>query len=164
MTPTPLAFEAATLEDLAALVALEARCHTHPGPKRPRDRIVPVAGAARSGAARALDAAGRGIAGSMRTALFHVVADEVRPTSPWHPEPAGKGSRAGCSPHPGVVARRAACGPLEVSAGMLPRALYRGHGVREVGDAARVYSARSKTRSCFPTDLDHRTLTGRAKC
>lgn len=45
MTPTALVLEAATLEDLTALVALEALCHSHPwSPGGLRDAIVPVAG------------------------------------------------------------------------------------------------------------------------
>jgi ribosomal-protein-alanine N-acetyltransferase len=46
VTARPVALEAATLADLAALVALESRCHTHPWSERGvRDAIVPAAGA-----------------------------------------------------------------------------------------------------------------------
>jgi len=45
MRSTALVLEAATLDDLSALVALEARCHTHPWSEGGlRDAIAPVAG------------------------------------------------------------------------------------------------------------------------
>jgi [ribosomal protein S18]-alanine N-acetyltransferase len=143
---TPVALEAATLDDLAALVLLESLCHTHPWSERGlRDAIVPVAGQGTilvlRGPWRDRDAR-RGI---RAYCAFQVVAGEAHIHNL---AVAPENRRQGLGRLLLRLALEAASRQgarvvhLEVRAGNAPaRALYRAAGFREVGQRAGYYSA-----------------------
>ena len=142
----PLALEAATLDDLAALVALEARCHTHPWSERGlRDAIAPAAG---EGAVLVLRGPWtppdehRGI---RAYCAIQVIADEahvhnlaVAPEARRH----GLARRLLALTLEIVAGKGARAVHLEVRAGnVAARALYRAMGFLEVGKRHAYYSA-----------------------
>ena len=146
MTSTPLALEAATLDDLGALVELETRCHTHPWSEGGlRDAIAPAAG---KGAVLVLRGpwtppdAHRGI---RAYCAFQLIADEAHV----HNLAVVPDARRQGLAHRlltltlEIAARKGARGALlEVRAGnAAARALYRGMGFREVGARPAYYSA-----------------------
>lgn len=141
-----VALEAATLDDLAALVALESRCHTHPWSEGGlRDAIVPVAGEGTilvlRGPWTASDA-GRGI---RAYCAFQVVAGEahihnlaVAPEIRRH----GLARRLLGLALQTAARKGARVVHLEVRASnAAARALYRAMGFRDVGQRAAYYSA-----------------------
>jgi ribosomal-protein-alanine N-acetyltransferase len=141
----PLALEAAALEDLPALVALEKRCHSHPWSER--------------GLCDALDASGPGAIlvlrapfpasdtgrGSVAYCAFQVVAGEAHIHNlAVAPEARRRGlARRLLALTLGIAARRGARVVfLEVRAGnAAARALYRALGFREVGIRRAYYAA-----------------------
>jgi ribosomal-protein-alanine N-acetyltransferase len=144
-----LALEAATLDDLAALTALEARCHTHPWSERGmRDAIVPVAGEGGILLLRARWTAGEAERGIRAYCAFQVVAGEahihnlaVAPEA----RRRGLGRRLLARALESATARGARVIHLEVRAGnVAARALYLAMGFREVGRRAAYYSAPSE--------------------
>ena len=146
MTGAPVALEAATLDDLAALVALESRCHTHPWSERGlRDAIVPVAGAGGVLLLRAPWNAGDDARGIQAYCALQVVADEghihdlaVAPEA----RRQGLGRRLLALVLDLAAAKGARVVHLEVRAGnAAARGLYRALGFREVGRRPAYYSA-----------------------
>ncbi len=146
MTSTALVFEAATLEDLAALVALEARCHSHPWSQGGlRDALVPVAG---EGAVLVLRAPWtppdehRGIRAYCAIQIVageaHVHNLAVLPAARRH----GLARRLLTLTLEIAARKGARAVHLEVRAGnTAARALYRAMGFREVGTRHAYYSA-----------------------
>ena len=156
MTSAPLALEEATLEDLAALVALEARCHTHPWSERGlRDAVAPAAGAGAVLVLRGPWPARDEDRGIRAYCAYQVVVDEAHihnlavvpearrhgsraPSARAHPRDRGRQGRAhGPSGGPRRQRRR-------------PRALSR-HGVPRGGEAAGVLFGAGRGRGpAFP--------------
>ena len=146
MTPEALLLEAATLEDLAALVALEGRCHTHPWSERGvQDAIVPVAGHGAVLVLRAPWTRADDSRGIRAYCALQVVADEahihnlaVIPEARRH----GLGRRLLRLALEIAARRGARAVHLEVRAGnAAARALYRAMGFQEVGKRVSYYSA-----------------------
>ena len=146
MTSSALVLEAATLDDLAALVALEARCHTHPWSEVGlRNAMTPAAG---KGAVLVLRGAWtppdaqRGIRGYC---AYQVVADEAHVHNlAVAPEARrlGLARRLLALTLEIAAGRGARAAHLEVRAGnAAARALYRGMGFQEVGTRHAYYSA-----------------------
>jgi ribosomal-protein-alanine N-acetyltransferase len=142
----PVALEAATLDDLAALTVLEARCHTHPWSERGiRDAIVPVAGEGAILLLRAPWTAADAERGIRAYCSFQVVAGEahihnlaVAPEA----RRQGLGRRLLGMALESATARGARVIHLEVRAGnVAARALYLSMGFRELGRRAAYYSA-----------------------
>jgi [ribosomal protein S18]-alanine N-acetyltransferase len=146
MTSTPLVLEAATLDDLAALVALEARCHTHPWSEGGlRDAIVPVAGEGTILVLRGPWTPPDEQRGIRAYCAFHVVADEAHVHNlALAPEVRRRGlARRLLALTLEILARKGARAVhLEVRAGnAAARALYRAMGFHEVGKRHAYYSA-----------------------
>ena len=146
MIPIPLALEAATLADLAALVALEARCHTHPWSEGGlRDAIVPVAGEGTVLVLRGPWTPPDGQRGIHAYCAFHVVAEEAHVHNlAVAPEVRRHGlARRLLAFTLDIVARKGARAVhLEVRAGNAAAlALYRAMGFHEVGKRHAYYSA-----------------------
>ena len=140
----PLALEAATLSDLPALVALEARCHTHPWSERGlRDAIAPAGKGALLVLRRpwAPGDEGRGI---QAYCAFQVAADEAHVHNlAVVPEARRRGlARRLLALTLEIAADQGArAAHLEVRAGnAAARALYRAMGFGEVGMRASYYS------------------------
>jgi ribosomal-protein-alanine N-acetyltransferase len=146
MSESPaVVLEAATLDDLPALVALEARCHTHPWSERGlRDAIAPAAGQGGVLVLRAPSAAGNERRGIEAYCAFQVVADEAHIHNlAVIPEARRRGLARGLLARTLEIAakRGARAAHLEVRAGnSAARALYRGMGFREVGTRPGYYS------------------------
>lgn len=145
MTSHPIALEAATLEDLGALVALESRCHTHPWSERGlRDAIVPVAGEGTILVLRVPWRPGEEARGIRAYCAFQVVAGEAHIHNlAVAPDARRQGlARRLLALTLEFVAGKARVVHLEVRAGNAPaRALYRAMGFREVGERPGYYSA-----------------------
>jgi ribosomal-protein-alanine N-acetyltransferase len=142
----PVALEAATLDDLAALVDLESRCHTHPWSERGlRDAIVPVAGEGTILVLRGPWDASDPRRGINAYCAFQVVAGEahihnlaVAPEA----RRQGMGRRLLGLALRVAAAKGARLVHLEVRAGnVAARALYGAMGFREVGQRAGYYAA-----------------------
>lgn len=146
MTVLPaVALEAATLDDLAALVVLEARCHTHPWSERGlRDAIAPAAGTGAVLVLRAPWRAGDSGRGILAYCAFQLIADEVHvhnlavvPEARRH----GLARRLLAQTLEIAAGKGARAAHLEVRAGnTAARALYRAMGFREVGARSGYYS------------------------
>jgi ribosomal-protein-alanine acetyltransferase len=146
MTEAPLVFEAATPEDLAALVALERVCHTHPWSEVGlRDAIVPAAGQGAILLLRGPWAATderRGI--RAYCAIQHVAGEAHVHNLAVAPEARRRGlARRLLTLALGAAARQGArVAHLEVRASnYAARSLYRAMGFREVGLRHGYYSA-----------------------
>lgn len=146
MTAADELVEAATLDDLRALVALESRCHTHPWSERGlRDAISPVAGEGTILVMRAPwndGDAGRGI---LAYCAYQIVAGEAHIHNlAVSPEARRRGLARKLL---GLVLDRAERSGarivhLEVRASnAAARALYRKMGFGEIGERASYYSA-----------------------
>lgn len=146
MTAPALVLEAATLDDLPALVALENSCHTHPWTEQGlRDALRPVAGQGEVLVLRAPANASGPEGGIVAYCAYQVIAGEahihnlaVAPDK----RRAGIGRRLLAEAID--VARRhgALVVHLDVRQGnVAARALYRAMGFREVGKRSSYYSA-----------------------
>ena len=146
MTGAPVALEPATLDDLEALSALEARCQTHPWSRTGmRDAIVPVAGEGVILVLRGPWDPGDPARGIQAYCAFQVVADEAHVHNL---AVAPEARRRGLARRLLALVLRVAADKgarvvhLEVRAGnAAARALYRAMGFREVGQRAAYYSA-----------------------
>jgi ribosomal-protein-alanine N-acetyltransferase len=146
MTPVALELGPATLEDLAALVALEARCHTHPWSERGlRDAMTPAAGEGAILVLRQPWTPEDECRGIRAYCAYQVVADEVHVHNL---AVAPDARRLGLARSLLAFALEIAAGKgaraahLEVRAGnAAARALYRGAGFQEVGKRNGYYSA-----------------------
>jgi ribosomal-protein-alanine N-acetyltransferase len=144
--PAALVLEAATPDDITALVALEARCHTHPWSEAGlRDAMAPASGAGTVlllRAPRPPDDAQRGI---RAYCAFQVVLDEAHVHNlAVVPEWRRHGlARRLLALTLEIAARNGArSAHLEVRAGnAAARGLYRAMGFREVGTRRGYYSA-----------------------
>jgi [ribosomal protein S18]-alanine N-acetyltransferase len=141
-----VALEAATLDDLPALAALEARCHTHPWSERGlRDAITPVAGEGGILVLRAAWTPPDAQRGIRAYCAFQVVAGEahvhnlaVVPEARRH----GLARRLLALTLESAARKGARAAQLEVRAGnAAARALYGAMGFREVGKRPAYYSA-----------------------
>jgi ribosomal protein S18 acetylase RimI-like enzyme len=146
MTSTPLLLEAATLQDLAALVSLEARCHTHPWSEGGlRDAIAPVPGRGAVLLLRGVWTPEDEYRGIRAYCAFQVVADEVHVHNLAVVPEARRGGLArrllGLTLEI-AAGKGARAAHLEVRAGnAAARALYRAMGFHEVGRRHSYYSA-----------------------
>lgn len=145
MTPA-FALEAATAEDLPALVALELVCHTHPWTERGlRDALAPVAGEGAVLVLRAPWSPGDEHRGIRAYCSYQVVAGEAHIHNlAVAPEARRRGlGRRLLAQALEVVARKGArVVHLEVRDGnAAARALYGAMGFREVGKRGAYYSA-----------------------
>jgi len=146
MTGAPVALEAATVDDLPALVALENLCHSHPWTERGlRDALSPAAGLGQVlvlRGERKEDDPHRGI---LAYCSYQVVAGEahihnlaVAPEA----RRAGLARRLLAHALDVVAAHGARMVHLEVRDGnVAARTLYRTMGFREVGKRSSYYSA-----------------------
>lgn len=146
MIPAPLLLEAATLDDLPALVALEALCHSHPWSERGlRDAITPVAGQGGVLVLRGPWSEADEKRGIRAYCVFHIVADEAHVHNlAVIPEARRRGlaRRLLTLTLETAVRRGARTVHLEVRAGnAAARALYRAMGFEEVGKRHSYYSA-----------------------
>jgi ribosomal-protein-alanine N-acetyltransferase len=145
MTGAPVALEAATVEDLPALVALENRCHTHPWTERGlKDALSPVAGRGEVLVLRGSWTDNDPHRGIRAYCSYQVVADEAHIHNL---AVAPDARRTG-------LARRLLAHALDIVAGhgarvvhlevrdgnVAARALYRSMGFREVGKRSAYYS------------------------
>jgi ribosomal-protein-alanine N-acetyltransferase len=146
MTSAPLALQEATLDDLAALVALEVRCHTHPWSERGlRDAMAPAGSAGAVLVLRAPWTARDEDRGIRAYCAYQVVVDEAHIHNlAVVPEARRQGlARRLLALTLGIAAGKGArTVHLEVRAGNgAARALYRAMGFHEVGKRSAYYSA-----------------------
>ena len=146
MTSAGVWLAAATLQDLSALVALEARCHTHPWSEGGlRDAIAPVAGRGAVLVLRRPWTSGDAQRGIRAYCAFQLAADEVHVHNlAVVPEARRRGlGRRLLALTLEIAARRGArAAHLEVRAGnAAARALYGAMGFEETGLRRAYYSA-----------------------
>jgi ribosomal-protein-alanine N-acetyltransferase len=146
MTSGAVWLEAATLEDLSALTALEARCHTHPWSEGGlRDAVAPAGGRGAVLVLRGPWTAADAQRGIRAYCAFQLAADEVHVHNlAVVPEERrrGLGRRLLALTLEIAAGQGARAAHLEVRAGnAAARALYRGMGFEETGLRRAYYSA-----------------------